>query len=96
MLKIRCEKNGNVKVYYLEGEIDTPRAKYLSEEIDVSGCDEIVFDMEKLEYTTSSGIRVLMETNLIMKEKGGRISVRNVNTYVDEIFDLTGFYTVIA
>lgn len=95
MLRMKCEEDGNNRVYYLQGEIDTVRSKQFASGIDTEGCMELIFDMTELDYITSSGIRVLMAINRTMREKGGRISVRNVNEVIDEIFEMTGFYMVI-
>ncbi len=96
MLNIKCEDQGKTRIYYLSGEIDSMTAKDLSEQVDTTSCDEIVFDMSRLLYTTSAGIRVLVQTNLLMKEKGGRMSVRNVNSMVSEIFEMTGLKSIIT
>ena len=96
MLDVKCEQKDNVKIYYLSGEVDTPRSRELSAQIDTSGCDEIIFDLTNLKYITSAGLRVLMETNQEMRGKGGRITVQNVNSEVDQIFDMVGFYIVIG
>lgn len=91
-MEIKCVKNGNVKTYYLDGELNTLTSKTLADQIDTSSCDKIIFDMEKLKYITSAGIRVLAETLFQMKEKGGSVSVRNVNENVDQIFNMVGIY----
>lgn len=90
MLTIKCEKSGNSKVYYLEGELDTQTSVTFSETVDTESCDEIIFDMANLKYITSAGIRVLVATSLEMKQKGGRVEIRNENDTVKQIFNLVG------
>ena len=51
----------------------------------------IIFDFEKMEYVSSSGLRVVLSTFKQLTAVGGRFVVRNLNKEVRSVFDLTGF-----
>ena len=51
----------------------------------------IIFDCEKMEYVSSSGLRVVLSTFKQLTAVGGRFVVRNLNKEVRSVFDLTGF-----
>lgn len=53
--------------------------------------DSIVLNMEKLEYVSSAGLRVLRKLHMIMKRKGGELTLRGVNRMVMEVLEMTGF-----
>ncbi|MBQ2214233.1 MAG: STAS domain-containing protein, partial [Erysipelotrichaceae bacterium] len=57
--------------------------------------DDIELDLSKLEYTSSSGLRVFLLTQKKVSEKGGNLVVSNVNEYIMEIFDITGFSSIL-
>ena len=51
----------------------------------------VVFNCEKMEYVSSSGLRVVLSTHKQLAAAGGRFIVRNLNPEVRSVFDLTGF-----
>ena len=51
----------------------------------------VVFDCEKMEYISSSGLRVILSTHKQLASSGGRLVVRNLNPEVRSVFDMTGF-----
>ncbi len=88
------EKVLNVKV---EGRLDTATAPALEEELAevMEEAEELVFDLEGLEYMSSAGLRILLATQKKMAQKGG-MKVVNVNDVIKEIFDITGFSDILT
>lgn len=88
------EKVLNVKV---EGRLDTATAPALEEELAevLEEAEELVFDLEGLEYMSSAGLRILLATQKKMTLKGG-MKVINVNDVIREIFDITGFSDILT
>ena len=88
------EKVLNVKV---EGRLDTTTAPALEEELAevMDEAEELVFDLEGLEYMSSAGLRILLATQKKMAQKGG-MKVVNVNDVIKEIFDITGFSDILT
>jgi len=78
----------------MEGKLDTAGSdgmmKRFNEEVGKRTFGEIIIDMEKLEYLSSSGLRVLL---LIRRHLtgGGSFHVTNVNSVIREIMENTGF-----
>ena len=56
----------------------------------MDGIKELIFDMSKLEYISSAGLRVLLSSHKIMN-KQGKMIVRGANDAIMEIFEVTGF-----
>ena len=88
------EKVLNVKV---EGRLDTATAPALEEELAevMDEAEELVFDLEGLEYMSSAGLRILLATQKKMSQKGG-MKVINVNDVIKDIFDITGFSGILT
>ena len=82
--------NGNLDIA-LEGRLDTATAPELDRELkaDLDRVEKLSFDFEKLEYISSAGLRVLLWVCQSMEEKGG-MKIRNANSIIREIFDITG------
>ena len=96
-MKIEQSKNGNELKIALQGRLDTATAPELEEVIKSSldGVTELVLDLEKLDYISSAGLRVLLAAQKIMNRQGA-MKVQNVNETVGEIFEVTGFSDILT
>ena len=76
----------------LEGRLDTGSAPELEDTLESSldGVNKLVFDLEKLDYLSSAGLRVLLSAHKRMVGQGGMI-LRHVGETVKDVFDITGF-----
>lgn len=54
------------------------------------GVWELILDLSEVEYISSAGMRVLLESELIMKKRGG-MTLTNVNETVMETIKMAGF-----
>ena len=90
-LKIE-KKNADVTTLSLEGRLDTVTAPELEREISalLGSIDELILDMEKLEYVSSAGLRVILKTQKALEGKKG-LYLCNVCEQAREVFDMTGF-----
>ena len=96
-MKINKNLNGTVLTIALEGRLDTVTAPELEAELkgSLDNATELVFDMEKLDYISSAGLRVLLSAQKVMMKKDG-MKVIHVNEIVMEIFDVTGFSDILT
>ena len=78
----------------LEGRLDTAAAPETEKELqplyDLSG-QNIVFDCSKLEYISSSGLRIFLGVLKNAKPKGSRVSITGLSSDLKNIFAMTGF-----
>ena len=65
----------------------------LKESLD--SAETLVFDLSKLDYISSAGLRVLLSAHKIMSAKGG-MKVTHVNEIVQEVFEVTGFSDILT
>ena len=81
----------------LEGRLDTSTAPLLEEELRNS-LDDIqclVLDLEKLEYLSSAGLRVVLAAQKRMS-KQGQMLLKHVPEVIMEIFEVTGFVDILT
>ena len=97
MLDIKKTLEGSVLNVVLDGRLDTTTAPELEQQIkdDIEGVKELTFDMEKLDYISSAGLRVLLSCQKIMTKQGSMV-VKNVSEEVMEIFEVTGFSDILT
>ena len=79
------------------GYLDTTTAPELRAVLETSldGVTELTFDFEKLEYISSSGLRLLLYAQKVMSEQGA-MKVIHANSIILEIFEVTGFADVLT
>ena len=97
MLDIRKEMNGSELFIALEGKLDTVTAPELEKEMkeSIESADKLVWDLKKLEYISSAGLRVLLSAQKIMNRKGDMV-VKDPSEEVMEIFEVTGFSDILT
>ena len=81
----------------ISGRLDTTTAPDLEKEIgdSLEGVEELVMDMEGLEYISSAGLRVILKAQKQMNTQGS-MKLVNVNDSVLEVFDITGFIDILT
>ena len=85
------KENGKITVR-LVGRLDTTTAPALEKMVreELSAGSSLVFDLEKLEYVSSAGLRIFLIAQKLMKGHG-ELKLINVAEPVFEIFEMTGF-----
>ncbi len=96
-MKIHRTVNNDELTLSIEGRLDTLTAPELEKTIDndLGGIEKLVLDLEKLDYISSAGLRVLLHAEKIMQRLGG-MRVKNVSETVMEIFAVTGFDEILT
>ena len=89
-------KNGNVLELALSGRLDTVSAPDLEKALTPlpEGVDTVVYDLSKLDYISSAGLRIILRVHRSLP-MGGRSKVLNCNPVVREVFNVTGFSDIV-
>jgi len=97
MLKIDKTENGTKTIFKLEGKLDTITAPELEKELEDSldGVEELIFDFTGIEYISSAGLRVILNTQQQMLEQG-EMKLVGVNEIIMDIFEVTGFVDILT
>ena len=94
-MEIAVNVNGTALTISPVGRIDTATAPEVQKVVNenIGGITELTFDLRKLKYLSSAGLRVLMSAQKTMN-KQGKMKLVNVNDDVLDIFDMTGLTDV--
>ena len=86
-------KRGNDAELKMDGYIDATNAAEVEEVLmDVAGkFDNLLLDMEKLEYVSSAGLRAFKRVYMELRRKSGTLSAKNVDKAIMEVLEVTGF-----
>ncbi len=90
-MSLKIEKK-NAEILALVGRLDTMTAPELETEISamLPTVQSLTLDMEKLDYISSAGLRVILKTQKALEKKSG-LKITHVPEAVREVFDMTGF-----
>ena len=94
-IDIREENGGYVASF--DGRLDTPAAIMAQQdivELTENADKEITLDCTKLEYISSSGLRLFLALRKETTAKGGKVVVKNINDEIKKVFQMTGFYNL--
>ena len=96
-MTITQKKDGSALTVALEGRLDTLTSPQLEAALKEALADvtALTFDFAALEYVSSAGLRVLLSTQKTMNAQG-KMTVKNVNETVAEIFEVTGFSDILT
>lgn len=96
-MKISKNLEGSRLTIALSGRLDTMTAPELEKVINenIAGVETLVLDLKELEYMSSAGLRVLLSAEKKMRTVG-KMTVKNVNDMIMEIFEVTGFSDILT
>ena len=97
MLNIYKTAEEGAVLISLEGRLDTTTAPDLEKELKGSfdGTASLTLDLEKLEYISSAGLRVLLAAQKMMNQQG-EMKVVHVSGNIMEVFEITGFSDILT
>lgn len=96
MLEVTKVSEGTKLIVTTSGRVDTDTAEFFDEQVSEIPeiVDELVVDMENLEYVSSSGLRILLTLTKQMRDRGGSCVFINVPDIIKEIFEMCGLLNV--
>ena len=92
-MELKQSREGKKLTIAIEGELNTLTAPDLEAILGdhLADVDELVFDLTKMNYTSSAGLRAFLGAQQVMGAKKGSMVIRGASEFVMEIFEETGF-----
>ena len=97
-MEITVRDEGDTKVVKLDGKLDTNTTPLAESEINAlleGGTEKLLVNFERISYISSSGLRLLLATAKILKGRGGELTVCSLNEMATEVFEISGFSSII-
>jgi anti-anti-sigma factor len=85
------EKSQGVFIISPEGSLDTDTYPILEEKVDLlldTSPDMLIFDMEKLDYISSMGVRVIAKAKKSLKKSEGKVVMLNLQPQIRKVFEI--------
>ena len=96
-MKTEITENGNQLIATFIGRLDTAAAVQTAEDVKplLEASDrEIILECSKLEYISSSGLRIFLSIRKEAATHGSKVIVRNINADIRQVFMMTGFISL--
>ncbi len=90
------EQNGGYTAVF-DGRLDTPAAVKAQQSIVplLENADKVLtLDCTKLDYISSSGLRLFLTLRKETTAKGGKVIIENINDEIKKVFMMTGFFNL--
>jgi len=96
-MQINITQNENITVVELEGRLDGVTMGQLEQQLLLNlekGSKYFLFQLGKLDYISSAGLRVMLLAIKKTKAIKGAVALCELQSNVKEIFDLSGFSSI--
>jgi len=92
-MKTTITSQDGQQVVLFEGRLDTAAASSTEQQLQplYSCSEDIVLDCTKLEYISSSGLRIFLGLLKAVKPKGKHLYIAGMNDNLKQVFTMTGF-----
>lgn len=97
-MQISTRTSNDVHIVAFGGSLDSgtsPEAQKALDEV-VAGAKKVLLDFSGLDYISSAGLRVLLGAAKKLKSSGGSFGMFGLNQSVKEVFEISGFATILA
>ena len=97
-MEITQKEEKGIVFISIEGRLDadsSPEAEKVVKEAIAGQTTRVLFNLDKLEYLSSAGLRVLLSAAKEMRRRDGKIVLCALNAFVKEIFEVSGFQSLI-
>lgn len=97
-MEVKILNQNNETIAVIAGRVDTVTSSDLENAVSQvwNAPVTLVFDCTQMEYISSSGLRVVLKAHKQVTAAGGKFILRNVNSDVRSVMDLTGFSRILT
>lgn len=96
-METTIQTSSNQIIASFNGRLDTAAAIPTTEAVKPlleAENSEIILDCSKLEYISSSGLRIFLSIRKEAASHGSKVIVRNINADIRQVFMMTGFISL--
>jgi anti-sigma B factor antagonist len=97
-MEIHHKIEDGILIIAIKGRLDaatSPSADEAIKKAMEADRNRLLFDLSGLEYLSSGGLRVILSAAKEIKRRSGKVALCCLNPYVDEIFEVSGFKSMI-
>jgi anti-anti-sigma factor len=97
-MEIIVTNESDIFIFSIQGRLDAVSVPELEERLNrwfEQSETKLIFDLDRLDYISSAGLRVFLTTAKKMKARGGKLCMARLRENVKNVFTISGFITLI-
>jgi anti-anti-sigma factor len=97
-MQISTRTSNDIHIVAIAGSLDSTTSPEAQKSLDavVAGAKKVVLDFSQLDYISSAGLRVLLGAAKHLRASGGKLGMFGLNQSVKEVFEISGFATILS
>jgi stage II sporulation protein AA (anti-sigma F factor antagonist) len=97
-MEISTRTSNDTHIVAIAGSMDSTTSPEAQKALDVvlAVASKVALDFTKLDYISSAGLRVLLGAAKTLLASGGSLGIFGLNPSVREVFEISGFSTILA
>ena len=97
-MEIVVTNESDIFIFSIQGRLDAVSVPELEECLNQwfeQSETKLIFDLDRLDYISSAGLRVFLTTAKKMKARGGKLCMARLRENVKNVFTISGFIALI-
>jgi anti-anti-sigma factor len=96
-MQISTRTSNDVHIVAIAGSLDSGTSPEAQKSLDavLASAKKLVLDFSELDYISSAGLRVLLGVAKKLRASGGKLGMFGLNQSVREVFDISGFSSIL-
>ena len=97
-MEISTRTSNDIHIVAIAGSLDSTTAPDAQKALDpvLAAAKKVALDFSALDYISSAGLRVLLGAAKKLRASGGTLRMFGLNQSVREVFEISGFSTILA
>jgi anti-anti-sigma factor len=96
-MQISTRTSNDIHIVAIAGSLDSTTSPEAQKSLDtvIAGAKKVALDFSQLDYISSAGLRVLLGAAKQLRASGGKLGMFGLNQSVKEVFDISGFSSIL-
>ena len=97
-MQISTRTSNDIHIVAITGSLDSTTSPEAQKSLDavVAGARKVALDFSQLDYISSAGLRILLGAAKQLRGKGGTLGMFGLNQSVREVFEISGFSSILS
>ena len=97
-MDISTRTSNDIHIVAIAGSLDSGTSPEAQKAIDavLTGARKVAMDFSQLDYISSAGLRVLLGVAKKLRASGGTLGMFGLNQSVREVFEISGFASILS
>ena len=97
-MEISTRTSNDIHIVSIAGSLDNGTSPDAQKALDsvLAGAKKVAMDFSNLDYISSAGLRVLLGAAKKMRASGGSLRMFGLNQSVREVFEISGFSSILS